>query len=208
ALTPGHALQLTIGTNKGRIFVAANHSAGGNLREHDVETNKAHCFYSDDHGNSWQLGDIVDMPGGNESIAAELSEGSVIQNIRYKNASEKFRVLAFSRDGGAKWDTAYVSREMPDPVCQGSMINLKYKGKHVLLFSNAASQAKREKMTIRASTDDGKSWPFSLLIDSGVVAYSDLVDTSKSHVGLIYEKGNDGDIFYTNIPLKKIFQKK
>jgi sialidase-1 len=208
ALTPGHALQLSTGIHKGRIFVAANHSAGNKLREHDVETNKAHCFYSDDHGNTWKLGATVEMPGGNESIAAELSDGSVLQNIRYKNPVDKYRVLAFSRSGGEQWDTAYVSRELPDPVCQGSMINLKYKGKHLILFSNAASQTKREKMTIRASRDDGRSWPVSFLVDEGVVAYSDLVGINRKKVGLVYEKGNHGDIVYADFALKNIMKKK
>jgi sialidase-1 len=88
------------------------------------------------------------------------------------------------------------------------MINARYKGKHLLLFSNAASQLKREKMTIRVSTDDGRSWPVSFLVDDGVVAYSDLVSTKKNHVGLLYEKENKGDIVYTAIALKKIMKNK
>src|SRR6185437_6780722 len=130
ALTPGHALQLLHGGNKGRIFVPANHATGAILEGGNAEANKAHCFYSDDHGLSWKLGATVEISGGNESTASELSDGGVLQNIRYKNPDDKYRVLAFSRSGGEKWDTAYISKELPDPVCEWSMIGINYKRKH------------------------------------------------------------------------------
>lgn len=204
ALTPGHALQLTYGKNKGRIFVAANHAAGA--KSDNIETNKAHCFYSDDHGDTWRLGATVEMPGGNESTAAELADGSVLQNIRYKNAVDKFRVLAFSKNGGETWDTAYVCKELPDPVCEGSMISLHFKKEHLVLFSNAASQTKREKLTVRVSKDNGRSWPVSFLVDGGDASYSDMVNIQSKNIGLLYEKGSDGGIIYTLIGVKKILK--
>lgn len=208
ALTPGHALQLSRGKNKGRIFIPANHSSGNKLGADNVETNKAHCFYSDDHGDTWRLGATVEMPGGNESTAAELADGNVLQNIRYKSPSNKYRVLAFSKSGGESWDTAYVCKDLPDPVCQGSTISFTYKRKHLVLFSNAASQTKREKLTIRVSKDNGQSWPVSFLVDKGEASYSDLVNINSGKIGLIYEKGNDGGIIYANIPLKTLLKKK
>lgn len=207
ALTPGHALQLTRRKNKGRIFVAANHSSGAKLGSDNVETNKAHCFYSDDHGDTWRLGANVEIPGGNESTAAELADGTVLQNIRYKNPSDKYRILAFSKNGGESWDTAYVCKELPDPVCQGSTISFNYKGKHLVLFSNAASQTKREKLTIRISKDSGRSWPVSFLVDKGDASYSDLVNINNGKLGLIYEKGSDGGIVYSLLSMKKVLKK-
>ena len=204
ALTPGHAFQFLHGRNRGRIFVAANHAAGPGLEGNDHGTNKAHCFYSDDHGTSWQLGATVEMPGGNESTAAELSDGGVLQNIRYKNADYKYRVLAFSKTGGENWDTAYVSKELPDPVCEGSMISVRYKGKYWLLFCNPASQLKRERLTIYASPDDGLSWKNKYLVDAGDAAYSDIVYTGNAQILAVYEKGTAGGIICVMIPLKKI----
>jgi sialidase-1 len=206
ALTPGHALQLTHGKNKGRIFVPANHAAGPKLDKDNVETNRAHCFYSDDHGDTWRLGATVELPGGNESTAAELADGSVLQNIRYKNAVDKYRVLAFSKTGGEAWDTAYVCKELPDPVCQGSMISLKHQRKHLVLFSNAASQTKREKLTIRVSEDNGRSWPVSFLVEKEDAAYSDLVNQGSQTIGVLYEKGSAGGILFTSISLKTILK--
>ena len=206
ALTPGHALQLTRGKNKGRIFVAANHATAVIPENGNAETNKAHCFYSDDHGDTWRLGATVEIPGGNESTAAELSDGRVLQNIRYKNPADKFRVLAFSKNGGESWDNAYVCNQLPDPVCEGSMISFKYKHEHLVLFSNPASQMKREKLTIHVSKDNGKTWPVSFLVDSGDAAYSDIVNIRSKKIGVLYEKGSDGGIIYTSIPVKKIIK--
>jgi sialidase-1 len=203
ALTPGHALQIRTGVNKGRLFIAANHSAGTGLDQDNVETNKAHCFYSDDHGSTWHLGATIEVPGGNESTAAELSDGSVLQNIRYKNSVDKYRLLAFSKNGGTSWDTSYVCKELPDPVCQGSSISFSHKGEHLVLFSNAASQVKRENLTLRISKNNGRSWPVSYVVDSGVAAYSDIVQAGSNEIGVLYEKGSDGGIFYTSLSLKE-----
>ena len=208
ALTPGHAFQFSSGKYKGRIFVAANHSVGSKSGHNNFDNYRAHCFYSDDHGVTWRLGADVPIPGGNESTAAELEDGSVLQNIRNQNKEEGYRIVAISSTGGESWDTAYVAKELPEPVCQGSMISFKFKGKHLVLFSNPSSQTKRERLTIRASMDNGKSWPVSFLVDPGPSAYSDLVYVRHGEIGLLYEKGNNGGISYTSIPLKKIMKVK
>lgn len=206
ALTPGHGFQFLHGKNKGRIFIAANHSVGAKKDRDDFDNYRAHCFYSDDHGNTWRLGADVPVPGGNESTAAALGDGSVLQNIRYQSKTERYRILAFSRSGGEVWDTAYVAKELPDPVCQGSMISFNYKGKHLVFFSNAASQTKREKMTIRVSKDDGRSWPVAYLVDGGAAAYSDMVRVDTRNIGLLYEKGSNGGIVYTSVPINTILR--
>ena len=48
ANTPGHAIQFASGRYKGRIFVAANHSAGDPQPE--FKDYAAHGYYTDDHG--------------------------------------------------------------------------------------------------------------------------------------------------------------
>ena len=204
ALTPGHAFQFKTGNNKGRIFVAANHSVGAKKSSNDFDNYRAHCFYSDDHGKTWTIGADVPIAGGNESTAAELSTGSVLQNIRYQNETVKNRILAFSKSGGHTWDTAYVSTLLPDPVCQGSMISTIYQKKHILVFSNAASHTKRERLTIRVSFDDGQSWPVNFLVDPGPSSYSDIAEVKTGKLGLLYEKGSSGGIVYQLLSLKKI----
>ena len=70
ANTPGHALQIETGKYKGRIFVAANHSAGN--PKPDFSDYSAHGYFTDDHGASFHLSETVTLPGSNESIAVEL----------------------------------------------------------------------------------------------------------------------------------------
>lgn len=204
--TPGHAIQIKTGKYKGRLFVAANHSVG-NKPKNNYDNFKSHGFYSDDHGKTWKLGADIDFPAGNESIAAELSNGNILQNVRVQDKKYRYRLLAYSKTGGQSWDTVYLDKQLPDPICQGSMLDIKYKKKHIILFSNPNSQTKREKMTIRASWDDGKTWETAFLVDEGASAYSDLVEIDKKHIGIAYERGNKGGIVFKSLSRKEILNK-
>ncbi|RAJ99897.1 sialidase-1 [Larkinella arboricola] len=189
ANTPGHALQLSQGRYRGRIFVAANHSAGPPKQE--FRDYQAHGFYSDDHGQTWKLSPSVDYPGGNESTAAETTDGGLLMNIRNQSGDVKNRLLAYSPNAGESWKPTVVATALPDPVCQGSMINYRTPaGKPVLLFANPNSPAKREKLTVRVSTDDGKTWSAGKEIYSGSSAYSDLVVLSDNMIGILYERND------------------
>src|SRR5690606_32210827 len=92
ANTPGHALQFQSGPYKGRIYVAANHTAGDPLPNY--RDGRAHGYYSDDHGKTFRLSDNVEIPGGNEAIAAELPGGRLMMNIRNQKGGEKARIVA------------------------------------------------------------------------------------------------------------------
>jgi sialidase-1 len=203
ANTPGHALQVQQGRHKGRIFVAANHSAGP--PQSHFQDYRAHGFYSDDHGKSWQLSPTIPYPGGNESTAAELPGGGVLMNIRNQSGDVKNRLLASSSDAGASWGPVRVAQDLPDPVCQGSMINYQPRGgASVLLFSNPNSQTKRERLTVRVSKDGGQHWSAGREVYPGSAAYSDLVVTSTGQVGVLYEKDNYSQIVYASFPYQDL----
>jgi len=187
ANTPGHAFQFSTGKYRGRIFIAANHSAGP--PKNDFSDYEAHGYFSDDHGKTWQLTPSVNFPGSNESTAAELSNGGVIMNIRNPTGNSKYRIIAVSHSGGSKWDTVYIDKQLPDPVCQGSMLNFKTKeGKNVILFSNLKDTVSRKNLTLYCSWDDGRTWKVISPICTGSAAYSDLVALPKFEVGVLYEK--------------------
>lgn len=199
ANTPGHALQLSRGRNRGRIFVAANHSAGS--PQAGFRDYRAHSFYSDDHGQTWHLTPDVDYPGGNESTAAETADGGVLVNIRNQSGDVKSRLLARSATAGGSWDAVTVAGDLPDPVCQGTMVNYRTPaGKAVLLFANPNSQTKREKLTVRVSEDDGKSWSRGREVYGGSAAYSDLVVQNDGQIGILYERDNYSLITYARFP--------
>ncbi len=197
ANTPGHALQLTKGKYKGRLFIAANHSEGEpKPNAHDY---MAHGFYSDDHGKTWKITPSVNYPSSNESTAAELSNGGILMNIRNQSGDSKHRLLAFSKNAGEQWDTFYIEKQLPDPVCEGSMINFMTKtGQNVLLFSNLNHSTKRENLTLYASLDDGKTWRIKKVICEDRSAYSDLVIQQNNQIGILYEKDDYTKIVYQN----------
>lgn len=195
ANTPGHALQLRKGRNKGRIFVAANHTAGP--LQPQFREGRAHGFYSDDHGKTWKLTPDVDYASSNESTAAETSDGNLLMNSRNQSGDAKNRLLSFSKTGGASWEPVRIATDLPDPVCQGSMLDYQpRRGKRVLLFSNLNHPKSRENLTVRVSTDDGKSWSAGQVIYSGPSAYSDLVIQQDNNIGVLYEKDKYARIVY------------
>jgi sialidase-1 len=206
ANTPGHAMQFQTGKYKGRIFVAANHSAGE--PKNKFEDYDAHGFYTDDHGKTFQLGAGLHIPGSNESIAAELSNGKLIFNSRNQKGDIRARIVALSSNGGQTWDTTYFDKNLPDPVCQGSILNIgKKKGKNILAFCNAADQKRRDNLTLRISFDEGKNWEKSFVLDKDETvkdnsAYSDIVKISGKALGVLYEKNNYSQIVFTIVKWK------
>jgi sialidase-1 len=208
ANTPGHAMQFSGGKYKGRIFVAANHSAGDPQKEFLDYT--AHGYYTSDHGKTFQLGASIHMPGGNESMAAELSNDKLIMNSRNQRGDIKARIISITSDGGATWDTSYFDTTLIDPVNQGSILELgKKNGKSIIAFCNAADTINRNNLTLRISYDDALTWLKSFVIDRSddiskydYTAYSDLVNTGKNQVGVLYERAGYSQIVFSVVKWK------
>ena len=205
ANTPGHALQLKTGPYKGRLYIAANHSAGA--PKADFTDYVAHGFYSDDHGKTFHISANNAFSGSNESTAAELSHGRIMMNSRDQSGREPYRIVAISSNGGQRWDTTYYDKQLPDPVCEGAIVTLRYRkgksGHNVLAFSNAASRSSRDSLTLRISYDDGTTWRSRYLIDPKNTAYSDIVAVGENQVGVLYEAEG-----YRKINFKKVNWKK
>lgn len=197
ANTPGHALQIQKGKYRGRIFVAANHSVGE--LKNDSKDYVAHGFYTDDHGKTWRLSPDVPYAGSNESIAIETADGGILMNSRNESRDAKFRIMSYSKDAGKTWSKTWVEQQLPDPICQASMIVYQpKKGQQIILFSNPNSQSKREKLTIRISFDGSKTWSSGKEIYANSSAYSDLVIQQNNEIGVLFEKDNYSKIVYTN----------
>ncbi len=206
ANTPGHAVQIPDGKFKGRLFVPANHSEGDpqeNFREY-----RAHGFYTDDHGKSYQLSESLTFPGSNEATAAPLSENRLLMSVRNQEGTVRQRILAFSSDGGATWEEEYFESELPDPVCQGSLLAIGAEnGKTLLAHANATDPQDRNHLTVKISWDEGKTWPQSIPIDytsdskkSSWTAYSDLVLLDPDTLGILYERDNYQEIVFYTFP--------
>ena len=205
ANTPGHAMQFQNGKYRGRIFVAANHSAGEPQKA--AGHYAAHGYWSDDHGMTFTLGASLDLPGSNESMAVELSNDRLMMNCRNQRGDHRARIVSISQDGGATWDKPRFDDTLIDPVCQGSLLGLGTQdGKTVVAFCNAADTKRRDNLTLRISDDEGVTWGRSFPLakaPDGVrgdfAAYSDITRLDESHVGVLYEREGYSKIVFTSV---------
>lgn len=207
ANTPGHVMQFATGKYKGRMYVAANHSAGEPKKK--AEDYFAHGFYTDDHGKTFHLSETINLPGGNEATAAEISNNGLLFNARNQKGDVRARIVAKSNDGGQTWSSISFDKNLPDPVCEGSILNIGIKkGKHILAFCNAADTVRRDNLTLRISFDEGNSWAKSIYLDKSpdgkkdFTAYSDIVKVNKKKIGVLYERDGYAQIVFTIIKWK------
>lgn len=205
----GHAIQL----KSGRLLVPSWLSTGGRAHRPSIVA----TIYSDDHGKTWQRGEVVatntsETPNTSETMAIQLSDGRVALNMR--NESAKFqRLVSISPDGIGKWSSARFDEELFEPVCAASIVRLSGQPEHKrnrILFSNPDSRGRkfvssgknphmsRENLTIKLSYDEGESWSISKVLDPGVAGYSDLAVGRDGTIYCLYERGgNSGNMFDT-----------
>jgi sialidase-1 len=182
ATGPGVGIQ----TTAGRLVIPANHAEAGS------GVHRSHLFFSDDHGRTWMLGASAD-PGTNESQVVELSDSRLMMNMRnHPPLTENFRIIATSADGGLTLSNSHPDRTLVEPPAQASLIRLptnKTSDRNRLAFANPAS-SRRERMTVRISDDDGRTWPVARVVHEGPAAYSSLVALPDGSIGLLFERGD------------------
>lgn len=199
ATGPGAGVQIEHGPRKGRLVIPCDHIEAGARRDY------SHVLYSDDHGRNWQPGGSTPRHQVNECEVVELAGGRLLLNMRNYDPAQPARQIALSRDGGLTWTDQRHAPELIEPVCQASIRRFSWpvadppapRQGNVILFSNPASR-KRERMTVRASFDDGQTWPVSRLLDPRPSAYSCLAvlpepgpePGSPQTIGLLYEAGD------------------
>lgn len=170
----------------------------------------ATLMISRDHGATWSVGK-PGYSGGNECQAAQLSDGSIMLNIR--NHHERFRAVVVTNDLGQTWKHHATSRNtLIEPNCNGSLLRVDYvegdEKKHLLLFANPRTQKGRTHHTIQVSFDDGETWPDShhLLLDEGRGAgYPSLIQVDNAHVGIVYE-GSQAHLVFEKIRLIELLE--
>ena len=188
ATGPGAGIQVRRGEYAGRLVAPCDHLEPG------TEHYYSHVIYSDDHGKTWVLGGTTPDHQVNECGVVQLSDGRLMLNMRSHTPARKKRQVAFSRDGGLTWEDQDFDEALVDPICQASIRRHSWPGDcggNVILFSNPAG-TERVDMTVRASLDDGATWPRARLLHSGPSAYSDLAALADGEVACLYECGRQG----------------
>lgn len=184
ATGPGVGIQIKDGPQAGRLVIPCDHNYD------DAESGKhlsgSHAIYSDDHGATWKLGDVI-KPKVNECQVAELFDGrgTLLMNMR-SNHGRNLRAQATSTDGGATWSGPIDAETLVEPVCQASLI--RHEAARLLVFSNPAART-RVQLTVKTSADHGRSWQDVAVLHPGPSAYSSLVALDGRTTGCLYERG-------------------
>jgi len=177
ATGPGVGIQL----DSGRMIIPFNFSDAAG----DLESCGSGVIYSDDHGESWNLGGYTDSIGLDECQVAQLSNGDVMLNARTSKGCVPYRRISISQDGGLSWNKVQADEQLPDQNCQGSLICL---SDGTLVFSNPTGED-RTNLTIRLSYDNGQTWPVKRSLFESYAAYSCLCDLGDGKIGCFYERG-------------------
>jgi sialidase-1 len=188
ATGPGVGIQIQQGAHAGRLVIPCDHSyddPNGKVRGGPYEYG-SHAVISDDHGKTWRAGGVI-RPKVNECQVVESLDGrgTLIMNMRSYFGRNR-RTHSISTDGGSTWTAPADVADLIEPVCQASIVRAP--AAQLLLFSNPAS-VKRERLTVKASADHGRTWPHQLVLCEGLSGYSSLIVLDATTAGCLYERG-------------------
>lgn len=187
AFGPGHGIMTKDGTLIVPVWmVPKRHEAP--LSSHSPAV--LSTFYSKDNGETWAVGEILesnpDVISPNETVAALTSDGGVYLNIRFQGYC---RAKAYSQNGYSGWTNYSPDYNLPDPRCFGS-VAVCDDGEHpyTLIFANCADKVFRNTVTVRASTDNGETFPVSKLLDKERGGYVEVAtDNKEKLIYVLYE---------------------
>jgi sialidase-1 len=202
ATGPAHGIQL----RGGRLLVPVWLSTGTGGHAHRPSV--AATIYSDDHGSTWQRGEIA-VPNTqtwinpSETIVVELADGRVMLNVRSESKRHR-RLMTISSDGATQWSTPTFDESLLEPICMASIIRLSSQptaDQNRLVFANphnldradgkAAEGISRDRrnLLIKLSYDEGHTWPVNKSLEPGLSAYSDLAALPDGTLLCFYERG-------------------
>jgi len=171
--------------------------------------------YSKDSGKTWKTSNPA-YSNTTECAVVELDNGVLMLNMRdNRNEKEKGatngRAIAITTNLGDTWTEHATSHgALQEPVCMASLYKHEYtvdgKKQSVLIFSNPNTKQGRYNITIKASLDQGKTWPekYWLLLDEGYGrGYSSLTSVDEQTIGIFYES-SQADMTFQKIELKEL----
>ncbi|WP_339731994.1 sialidase family protein [uncultured Gimesia sp.] len=203
AAGPGHGIQM----QNGRLLVPVWLSTGGKKhRPSCVAT-----IFSDDHGKTWQRGDIIVKQGDqvagetivnpSETVAVQLFNNKVLVNMRTESKPHR-RLIAVSDNGATNWTNKHFDEQLLEPVCMASILRVhatKSQPKNAIIFANPdnlENKTKRRKpnrdrknLTLQVSFDDCQSWVSKQVLEPGISGYSDLASLPDGSIFCFYEDG-------------------
>ena len=160
-----------------------------------------YIVYSDDNGKTWNVSKHSVFEGGDEAKLVEERDGTVIISTR-RSGERGFNV---SHDGGLTWGKGYTNKDLWGNSCNADMLVY---SDDVYLHTMPNAEDRRN-LTIYASKDKGKTWPYKYVFNSLPGAYSSIVKCADGSIGIYYEDGTMSDHYSMNfitIPLEWILR--
>jgi sialidase-1 len=210
ATGPGHGIQL----KNDRLVVPVWLSTGTGGHAHRPSV--ASVIYSDDHGKTWQRGEVAapntkELVHPNETAAVQLADGRVLLNVRSESRPNR-RLVTSSKDGATGWTKPVFHKQLLEPICMASIVRLSEKpagDKNRLVFANPHNLSRadgkevpgavrdRKNLSLKLSYDEGETWPVHKTLEKGLSGYSDLAVLPDGTILCFYERGStDGKSIY------------
>jgi sialidase-1 len=211
---PGRGITL----NDGTLVFPAQFKADIGEKALDGGQYTAHStiVYSQDGGETWHVGAGA-KPNTTEAQVVQLADGNLMLNMRDdRNRQIKDetngRAVAVSDDLGETWTIHSSSNSaLPEPNCMASLIaadvEMNGQKQQVLFFSNPNDKGARINMSIKASLDQGHTWPEAnqvLLNETQGFGYSCMTMVDENTVGILYEGVKE--LYFQKIPVEDILK--
>jgi len=209
ATGPAHGIQLRSGRLVVPVWISTG--TGGNAHRPSVTA----TIYSDDHGKTWQVGEIA-VPDTkewifpNETVIVELADGRVMLNVRSESLAHR-RLVTISPDGATHWSTPRFDDALLEPISMASIVRVsggpaadggQSGGKSRIAFANphnleradqktaAGKSRDRKNLSIKLSYDEGQTWPINKTLEASWSGYSDLATLPDGTLLCFYERGS------------------
>jgi sialidase-1 len=161
------------------------------------------AMFSDDHGRSWQRGAFVSGDqGGNEDQLVECANGDILMDFRQQSGPHRW--VATSTDGGRTWSAPRPGQSLTRVCCAIERYTLTSAGadRNRILWTGPKGPG-RNKLIVKTSYDEGRTFTNERMISEEAAAYSDLALLKDNAVGVLWERGNYRFITFT--PLTRSF---
>ena len=102
------------------------------------------------------------------------------------------RAYAWSHDGGLSFPRTGYAEGLPEPICHASVLRFTGPATHDrnrVLFSNPASATRRERLTVRLSYDECRTWNAGKVVYEDHAAYSDLCVAPDLSICCLFDHG-------------------
>ncbi len=210
---PGHGIQLSSGRLVIPFWLSEGSTDEFGPQHRGHRPSIVVSVYSDDHGKTWEAGEVVAWNSDsivvpNETSCVQLADGRVMFNIRNESPNYR-RLISYSDNGATDWTMPEYADAFFEPICFASMTRVSmepYQSKDRILFANpdsrmdggrrgrahfdySAPSRKRKNLTLRMSYDEGRTWPVKKVIEPGISGYSDLAILPDGQILCLYEKG-------------------